>query len=81
MEAQGYTVFRLYQPAFSKQGPIDLIAICFRRIRFIQVRTNSWHDLKSTKEVARLLGSDPIKTTVEAWMYRDRKPEPKERIL
>ena len=76
LESWGFTCFRLYQPRMAEQGPVDIIAVSRERIRFVQVRTNSWHDLRPLKQL-----EVPSYATKEAWMFKDREAEPKQRII
>ena len=78
LEQWGYTVFRLYQPRMSAQGPCDMIALGMGRVRFIQVRSNQWHDLRALKT---LLVPDQLSATKEVWRFDDRVDEPIQRVL
>ncbi len=82
LEAWGYHVFPLYQPAYTAQGPIDCIAVTPGRIRFVQFRTGSWHDLKPTLAFARdAVGDRALRATVEAWLFLPGVKDPRQRIL
>ena len=76
LESWGYSTFRLYQPRMAKQGCLDIIAVNSESVRFVQVRSNQWGDLREMK--ALLV---PSTTTKEVWLFKDRETEPKQRIL
>ena len=69
----GFQVFRLYQPPYAKQGAIDMIAIGKDSVRFIQVRSNQYGDLRPLKklEVAPVLSG-----LKEVWVFHDRIKDP-----
>ena len=69
---QGYKVFRLYQPRGTPQGEFDMIAVGFNRIRFVQVRTNSYHNLRPMKEFAAIYATHPL--TPSRNTHRSRRP-------
>ena len=78
LEKWGYTVFRLYQPMMAPQGPIDLIAVGMGRVRFVQVRSGQWGDLRALKA---LEVPEQLTATKEVWRFDDRVAEPKQRVL
>ena len=77
-EAEGSTVFPLYQPAYTKQGAIDFIAVDSHRIRFVQVRSNQWHDLRPLRALV-VPTCDHV--TKEAWRFRDGHSRPDKRLI
>ena len=77
----GYKVFRLYQTRGTEQGELDMIAIGHGRVRFVQVRSNQWHDLRPLKVFAALYCQGTLMPTAEVWLYKDREAEPTQRIL
>lgn len=77
----GYKVFRLHQPRFAPQGEIDAIAIGHGRIRFVQFRTNQWHDLRPLKAFAEMYCHGRLLPTAECWLYRDGNWMAQQRIM
>ena len=77
----GYRVFRLYQPPYAKQGELDLIAVGHGRIRFVQVRTNSYHDLRPLKIFHALYCDSSLIPTAEVFLYKDRVKDPVQRVM
>ena len=83
LRKDGYEVFRLYQPAYTEQGPLDVIAVGFGRVRFVQVRSNQWRvaPVKAWAAAAGLEASVRLLPSVEIWKYDDGTTEPTVRIV
>ena len=79
-EAAGECVFRLYQPAYTAQGPLDFISISAdgRQIRLVQVRSNRPGDLRAIKA---LPVESLVAVTKEVWVWHDGEPQPRQRVL
>ncbi len=80
LEADGYTIFRLYQPPYSPQGAIDMIAVSSDggEVLFIQSRSNQWGDLRPLRHLPIRLKCEARK---EVWRWDDRVKEPVRRMI
>ena len=80
LEARGWTVFRIFQPMYHKQGPIDMIAVSQDGCTtlFIQSRTNQWGSLK---ELRSLNVSQRTISQKEVWRWDDGATEPLSRMI